>query len=580
MRKCVVRGVATGPPCLDNRARLFRMNLLKCGLLIAISFVLVFVNAPTGAATVLTNARVTPPPSAHWIQNAQAEPSLAINPLDPNNIVVGYLSFAQLSCTQNSANQTACPVTPSTNISTVSVTKDGGLTWTQTFLKPDPAVGVYQLFGDMLVLFGPRPLPGGGFAPLTGPSAASRVYALTVANVFNSPVFSEVLYYSDDNGANWTGPIVISSNNPAPSKGKNVDRPEADIVMDQNSPFYGRLLVSYINDQGPNRASPVSISGETLVVQFSDDGGVTWSKKDQIGNAAQNLQVGDKVGIIYAKIAVGPNGAAYVVANHDTGHAIAVSTDGGRKFSNFVKVTDNPLAAFPGSDAFYGTYQWALPGGAARFYASPHPYIAVNPITGKVIVAYNAFSYDPATKKVHGVLKIATSTDQGKTWSTPAAPIVDVPGHSVVLPTMDVDRAGLTFFIGYLLVADNPVGTPQGTDTRQDAAFVLSYDGGNSWTPSTVASTAPSNASAGFRRTLTTGFLGEFIEGKFDRDGYLQFVWTDTRNGGNCGALWNFVNAGGYATSQPFDFVSQCLAGNSTNSAIGNTDIYWARILK
>jgi hypothetical protein len=115
---------------------------------------------------------------------------------------------------------------------------------------------------------------------------------------------------------------------------------------------------------------------------------------------------------------------------------------------------------------------------------------------------------------------------------------------------MDVDRAGLTFFIGYLLVADNPVGTPQGTDTRQDAAFVLSYDGGNSWTPSTVASTAPSNASAGFRRTLTTGFLGEFIEGKFDRDGYLQFVWTDTRNGGNCGALWNFVNAGGYATLQ------------------------------
>jgi hypothetical protein len=481
---------------------------------------------------------------------------------------------------QNSANQTACPVTPSTNISTVSVSKDGGLTWTQAFLKPNPAVGVDQLFGDMLVLFGPRPLPGGGFAPLTGPSAASRVYALTVANVFNSPVFPQVLYYSDDNGANWTGPIVISSNNPAPSHGRNTDRPEAAVVMDQNSSFYGRLLVSYINDQGPDRRSLHSGSGETLVVRFSDDGGVTWSHKDQIGNAAQNFQVGDQVGIIYAKVAVGPNGAAYVVANVDTGIAVAVSTDGGRQFSNFVKVIDNPLAAFPGSDAFYATYTYALPGGAARFYAASHPWIAVNPITGKVIVAYNALSYDPVTNKVHGVLKIATSSDQGQTWSTPAVPIVDVPGYSVALPMMDVDQAGLTFFIGYLLVADNPVGTPQGTDTRQDAAFVLSYDGGNSWSPSTVVSTVPSNSSAGFRRTLTTGFLGEFIEGKFDRDGYLQFVWTDTRNGGNCPALWNFVNAGGYASSQPFDFVNQCLAGNPTNLAIGNTDIYWAKILK
>src|SRR5262252_5046780 len=150
------------------------------------------------AATVGPNVRVSPPPTAHWIRNASAEASIAIDPANPQNIIATYAHYAFLPCDQNALDQTVCHPASTPTIAAVSFSNDGGQSWSpEAFLQPDPSKGIEQLFGDVVITYGPRPLPRGGFAPLTGPGAATRAYIFTMANLFTLPTTAEVMYYSD-----------------------------------------------------------------------------------------------------------------------------------------------------------------------------------------------------------------------------------------------------------------------------------------------------------------------------------------------------------------------------------------------
>jgi hypothetical protein len=509
----------------------------------AIAAVLLF--AGTGAAVTITEHLVSPGTAGvtKFPQNKQNESTVAVNPIDPTIAAAGANDEIQEPlCTPATGGPSSCPFDPFTDSMGVYITTNGGGTWSQQILDAYPAT-IYTTDGDPTLAWGPKPNGSGGFKALNATNGA-RLYAGTL---LGSPTFGPAkeqigVFYSDDNGSTWTGPIVISTrDNPVSFNDKIA------IATDTNpsSPFFGSVYVSWTLFKGNptlNFGEAPVFSPEPIVIAHSTDGGTSWSKPVQLSQSANNGFVGGRQG---STPEVAPNGDVYVFWDGAVFMQDAMlgarSTNGGKSFSR------------PFLVSFKSSNPSPLPGAAFRDNSFPSADISS---TGKLYVVWTDYTSG------HGVVKLATSTTNGTSWNVATA--ANVSGRSAFYPAVAVN--GSNVFIGFNALDDVAAGTAAGAGVVfYDAYYVL--DTGSGFGAPVKISATSSDPDASSTNGLTAQFLGDYNGADVGSNGTFWFTWTDTRNADTCGAIDTF-RAGG-AKPNIYD---------SCTTDFGNSDIYVATI--
>lgn len=513
--------------------------------LVAVVGVVVVVAAVVGSsASAAVSEHLVSPAATHFPQNKQNESTVAVDPLNPLVAAAGANDEIQEpDCTPATGGSSSCPFSPTVDTMGVYITTNGGSSWTQQILDAFPATQ-FKTDGDPALAWGPKP-NGGGFSFATG----ARLYAATL---LGSPQFGPAqeqigVFFSDNLGASWTGPIVISTRgNPVNFNDKIAIATDTNVL----SPNFGNLYVSWTLFTGNptlNFGEGFAFSPEPIVFSRSTDGGNTFSMPVQLTSAGNNNAVGGRQG---STPEVAPNGDVYVFWSGAIDRQSAVmgarSIDGGRTFAKQFEVSlknDNPSP---------------LPGASFRDNSFPNADVGSD---GKLYVVWTDYTSG------HGVVKLATSTNNGSTWGASTAG--DVSGRSAFYPAVAVN--GSNVLIGFNALDDVSAGTAPGAGVVfYDAYYVLSSNSGTSFGAPVKISATHSDPDAASTNSLRAQFLGDYNGADVGSNGTFWFTWTDTRNGATCSAI-DAWRASGFTTTKPNIY-------DSCPDAFGNSDIYVATI--
>jgi hypothetical protein len=496
------------------------------------------------ASGATTTEHLVSPAAAHFPQNKQNESTVAVNPLNPAIAAVGANDEIQEpDCTPATGGSSSCPFSPTVDTMGVYLTTNGGSSWTQQILDAFPATQ-FTTDGDPALAWGPKPTAS-GFSFASG----ARLYAGTL---LGSPTFGPAkeqvgLFFSDNNGTTWTGPIVISSADTPVSFNDKIA-----IATDTNplSPNFGNLYVSWTLFTGNptlNFGEAPVFSPEPIALARSTDGGNTFSMPVRLSQSANNGIVGGRQG---SSPEVAPNGDVFVfwsgALDRQSAQLGARSTNGGRTFGRPFLVSfsnDNPSP---------------LPGASFRDNSFPNADIGSD---GKLYVVWTDYTGG------HGVVKLATSTNSGGSWNTSNA--ANVSSRSPFYPAVAVN--GSNVLIGFNALDDVAPSTKTGAGVVfYGAYYVLSSNGGTSFGAPVKISAVHSDPDASSTNGLTGQFLGDYNGADVGSDGTFWFTWTDTRNGATCSAI-DAWRASGFTTTKPNIY-------DSCPAAFGNSDIFVATI--
>jgi len=258
----------------------------------------------------------------------QNEPSIAVNPQNPNHIVASSNDYRQ--------RDFAGDVQPGYYVSF-----DGGVTWP----------------GDGVIDLSPIPQAAAGGDPALAIHDMNNVYYAYIAfHRTIDDVGGVFVSKSTDGGLSWADPVTVALNT------LTVFHDKEYIAVDASgNPYDGNVYVTWTRFE---YSSPIYFSRST-------DGGASYSTPVPISDYSSNQ------GSIPA---VGPNGELYVVwYNYNTSaHRMAVSTNGGQSFGPpFHVAYVNPIPS-------------PLPGGSFR--DNSFPTLAVDQNSGNLYVAWNDYS--------------------------------------------------------------------------------------------------------------------------------------------------------------------------------------------
>jgi hypothetical protein len=294
------------------------------------------------------------------------EPTIAVNPMDPRQIVA------------------AAP-------RTAAYSTDGGATFTTVKSIADNAVTL----GDVSLAFDDRGsvflsylsihkngLPGyWGHGP-----GANGIWVL----------------HSPDGGRTW---------DPAPVPVKVWQGSESDIQLEDmpriwadaapHSRFRGSLYMAWIEWQ---------LTQSVILFARSTDHGQSWSKPARISTRA-GLPRDDNGAVVGPIGVVGSDGTQYVVWNEGLTITLAVSRDGGRTFAPSRPIFEVAPPYFGGANGIPGLSR-----------AMGFPQIGVDRKTGTLYVTWSDFRNGDVD------VFIARSTDHGRTWTAPMR-VNDDPVH-------------------------------------------------------------------------------------------------------------------------------------------------------
>lgn len=262
---------------------------------------------------------------------AQNEPSIAVNPADPNHIIA----------TANDYRLLADPSAEHDVRVGYYVSFDGGNTWP----------------GDGIIDISTIPNASASGDPAIAIHDIHNVYFSYITFSRSTIAGGVAVSKSTDGGLTWLAPVVIAWNSATEFQDKDY------LAVDTTGSIYdGNVYITwtrFAND------APIYFSRST-------DGGVTFSEPFQISDPSYDSNQGSLP-------VIGPDGVIYVAwLNFDTSSIRMVkSTNGGQSFGEPFPVADITQIPNP------------LPGGGFR--DNSFPTMAVDPKNGNIYVAWNDF---------------------------------------------------------------------------------------------------------------------------------------------------------------------------------------------
>jgi hypothetical protein len=577
-----------------------------------VSLLLAVVTPSAAAQTSATSALVSVgSPTNNHPQNAQNEPSLAVDASRPTVLAAGANDLVDMQPCSRLASTTAgaCSFPLGTfnlgvGLSAVYFSFDRGRTWTQPTYQgltaadcsptvepctphPGPIHTVPNFYenglrsrSDTGVTFGPVPV-NGRFSWANG----SRLYFSSLATNLTDTIISQggqnsnfavTVSHIDNvtpqriaNQANWSRPYFVPAH-VAASAGLDKEQIWADNAA--SSPFFGRVYVCYSDFHSFSHGNAFPLFP---MVATSTDGGVTW-KAHSVAPPIANAQRGAYDG---CTVRTDSHGRVYAFWTHFSGtslqgaQTVVTSDNGGHTWNrprDVVAITD---PCFHVDRVSGRCVEDGIAGARSDLAAMPSVDIANGAPTGadatdEIVDAWTDGSLGPN----HEVTMLSYSTDRGQTFSTPtpvslasdrsaySAPAISPDGHSVYVTYMAYGQPFQTTTAdprpehGVLrMAAVGANGAP--------GAFTTLYDG-------------PFGDARGTSqgRILYNEFLGDYVYAIATRT-YGMGVWTDTRRTADCAAMdaWRQASfdAGHLVFPAPWP-LGDCPA------SFGNNDIFGA----
>lgn len=307
--------------------------------------------APLPSAPLAHVVTITPPGLTG------SEPAIAVNPLDPRQVVGAAQRWAAYST-------------------------DGGLTFTPVKVVGDdsPSLGDVSLaFDDRgQVFLGYLSIQKNGLPGYWGHGPGRN--GIFVAR-------------SPDGGRTWDpAPVGVKVWHGDEPDVKLEDMPRIWSDTGAHSPYRGHLYMAWIEWQ---------LTQSIILYTRSTDGGRTWATPRRISTKA-GLPRDDNGAVVGPIGTVAPDGTQYVVWNEGLNITLAVSRDGGRSFAPSRPIVPVAAPYFGGAGGIPGLTR-----------AMGFPQVGVDPRRGTLYVTWSDYR--------HGDVDVflSRSTDRGRTWSKP-----------------------------------------------------------------------------------------------------------------------------------------------------------------
>lgn len=412
----------------------------------------------------------------------QDEPTIAVNPLDPRNLVAGANDFRTCCDANGDSNSTGW----------VYVSKDGGATWTNVQLP-----GLTRQTGGtgQFVRFDVAEDPALAFAP------DGTLYYAHIVFATGSPASGIAVSVSRDGGDTWSPPSLVQfTNDPALFNDKEWIAVGAD----------GRAVVTWTRFRNQDHAVDSLIQGA-----FSSDRGGTWTRPVQLSDdrhrrSQGSMPVWGKDGTLYVVFAT-------TAPPHFKG-AVAVSTlaPGGRAVQRDVARIYDDANCF----AVNANMRQTLTDEAFRI--SSLPSASIDPATQAIAIAWvdgeRGCGKGGFTRVTNAQVKLIYV--RGKSVSKPR---IITSGADKALPSVAYHDGKLvvayytrSFAPGSCLYAAKRVCI--------DYAYSTSADG---FSTQRRLSDGSSNPYMQFEGT----FIGDYAGVAVGSDGVAHAVWTDSRGG-------------------------------------------------
>lgn len=447
--------------------------------------------------------------SARFPTNKQNAPTIAVDPTDPARLIAAANDEQrQPPCgpgpVRGATLDSDCSFVPVVGTSGVYTSADGGRTWTNRGLLDDQpswqGAGVVS-DGDPVVVFGPKPDRQGGFTFAHG----ARAYYCSLASVAGATGLEYIVVSaSDDGGATWSAPVIGTTK--TASRDFN-DKSSLTVDTSPTSPFFGRVYLSWTESRP---ATGTGNGSEPVMVAVSADGARRFDSPTQL-SPADNTTGNGRQG---SSSAVGPDGTVYVAFEQGAEQVVAVSVDGGNRWSR-------PRTIGPVSDI-------ADPIPGANFRTNSFPVVAADPRDGSTIL-YAAWA---TRTRDGGRVVVARSVDRGEIWGAPVQ--VSAAEGYAFFPGLDVASTGRVD-VGYqALVAGDP--TTFGTGNAAIDSYLVSSTSGLLWSSPQRVSEVSSDPAASAQNSLGRQFWGDYNTLVSDFASAWLIV-TDSRRGVGCPAV-------------------------------------------
>jgi hypothetical protein len=534
------------------------------------------------AAEALVNTDSPPGP---FPQNKQNEPTVAIDPTNPDVLAAG----SNDEIDEGPCAGSDCPFVQGVGNSGIYFSFDGGTSWTQPTYTGwsdrtgTPGVGPIGTLphyyeaglvsdGDPVTVFGPRPDSSGHFSWSNG----SRLYYGNLTSNF-STVRSEQTFkgfeaiavsHADDlqaaaagDASAWSGPAIVTSRRQSATTFSDKDDIWADNAA--TSRHFGTVYTCYTLFKSQQDTGP-----EQIAVSHSTDGGDNWSRPTTLSSAFDNPKHTGRQG---CSIRTDSNGIVYAVwEDSHQKQAIfrmATSSDGGVSFGKprtVAHVTDVGMFDGVESISFDGI-------AGARTSSFPSLDIANGAPTGAGATNKLALGWSDGSAGLnHEHALVQLSANGGQNWTNPVP--VEQSGDRPDFAFIGLSPNGSDLYVVYDGFTD-----PFRNDTTSTRQFVgvtrhADVSGTSLGGLGTLDRGLVGDARASSSNALIDEFIGDYNTVGATNAGAVS-VFNDARNAAVCPAIDAFRQAtvDGTAGAPP-------APGTDCDPTFGNTDIFSAAV--